>query len=81
MNRVTKVTVLCLILLVGLLTVACPKRVSIGDIEANPGKYQNKEVAVAGIVKNSYGVSIPLVNESGGIYKVDDGTGSNLGDY
>lgn len=76
MNRVTKVGVLCLILLVGILTVACPKRTSIGDIEANPSKYQNKEVAVAGIVKTSYGISIPLVNESGGIYKVDDGTGA-----
>lgn len=76
MKRNTKFGVLCLILIVGIFTLACPKRTSIGDIEANPGKFQNKEVAVAGIVRTSYGVSIPLVNESGGIYKVDDGTGS-----
>lgn len=76
MKRITKTGILCVLLLVGIFTIACPKRTSIGDIEANPGKFQNKEVAIAGIVKTSYGVSIPLINESGGIYKVDDGTGS-----
>lgn len=76
MNKFIKAGFLCLILLVGIFTVACPKRTSIGDLQANPGKYQNKEVAIAGIVKTSYGVSIPLVDRSGGIYKVDDGTGS-----
>ncbi len=76
MNKRTKVGLICLILLVAAFAIACPKRTSIGDIEANPGKFQNKDVAVAGVVKTSYGVSIPLVNESGGIYKVDDGTGA-----
>ncbi len=76
MKKITKTGILCVILLVGIFTVACPKRTSIGDIQANPGKFQDKEVAVAGTVKTSYGVSIPLVRESGGIYKVDDGTGS-----
>jgi len=60
----------------GLLTIACPERTSIADIEANPGKYQNKEVAVAGVVKDSYGLSIPGTNLGGGAYKIDDGTGS-----
>src|SRR6187399_1583801 len=54
----------------------CPDRTSIADIEANPGKYQNKEVAVAGVVKDSYGLSIPGTRMGGGAYKVDDGTGS-----
>jgi hypothetical protein len=76
MNKITKTGISCLILLVGLFAAACPKRTSIGDIEANPGKFQNKEVAVAGVVRTAYGVSIPLVNQSGGIYRVDDGTGS-----
>lgn len=76
MKKITKLGVLGLLLLLAFFTLACPKRTSIGELEANPGKYQNKEVAVAGIVKTSYGVSIPLVNESGGIYKVDDGTGT-----
>ncbi len=61
----------------GLFLTACPKRVSIADIESNPSKYYDKDVAVAGTVQNSYGVSIPIIsNGSGGIYKVDDGTGS-----
>lgn len=60
----------------GLLTAACPERKSIADIEANPGKYQNKEVAIAGVVRDSYGISIPGTNVGGGAYKVDDGTGS-----
>ena len=64
------------IALVGLLTIACPERKSIGDIEANPGKYQNKEVAIAGVVRDSYGFGIPGTNIGGGAYKVDDGTGS-----
>lgn len=71
-----KFTLLSLILLTALFAVACPKRTSIADIEADPGKFYDKEVAVAGTVKTSYGVSIPLINESGGIYKIDDGTGS-----
>lgn len=77
MRKITKTGVLCAILLVGLFTVACPKRTSIGDIEANPSRFQDKEVAIAGIVRTSYGVSIPLISDgSGGIYKVDDGTGT-----
>ena len=55
---------------------ACPKRVSIQEIESDPGRFSDKEVAVAGTVKDSYGVSVPLTGESGGIYKIDDGTGS-----
>jgi hypothetical protein len=56
--------------------ISCPDRKSIGEIEANPGKYQNKEVVVAGIVKDSYGLSIPGTNLGGGAYQIDDGTGS-----
>ncbi len=55
---------------------ACPKRTSIADIEANPAKYQNKEIAVAGTVRDSYGISIPGTDLRGGAYKIDDGTGS-----
>ena len=76
MNKFTKTGFLCLILLVAIFTIACPKRTSIGNIESNPSKFQDKTVGIAGVVKTSYGLSIPFVNESGGIYKVDDGTGS-----
>ncbi len=77
MKKGTKTIILSLVLLTGLFLTACPKRVSIADIERNPSKYYDKDVAVAGTVQNSYGVSIPIIsNGSGGIYKVDDGTGS-----
>lgn len=59
-----------------LLLTGCPERISIADIEANPSKYENKQVAIAGTVKDSYGVSIPGTNVRGGAYKIDDGTGS-----
>lgn len=55
---------------------ACPKRVSIADIEANPGRYQNKDIAVAGRVEDSYGINIPGTLIRGGAYKITDGTGS-----
>jgi hypothetical protein len=55
---------------------ACPKRVTISEIEANPSKFQDKEVIVAGIVRDSYGVNIPGTPIKGGAYKIDDGTGS-----
>lgn len=76
MKKETKAILLGLILTIGLLTAACPQRVSIADIEANPSRYYNKEVGVAGRVDTGYGVSIPIINRQGGIYKVSDGTGS-----
>lgn len=60
-----------LILAVALLASACPERVSIGKILANPSKYSQKDVVIAGRVTNSFGVAM-----LGGIYKIDDGTGS-----
>jgi hypothetical protein len=71
-----KAILLSLVVLVGILAAACPERVSIADIEANPSKYENKEVAVAGVVQDSYGINIPLTKVSGGAYKISDGTGS-----
>lgn len=76
MKKITKAFALAMILTVGLLTLACPKRESIASIEANPSKYYNKEVGIAGTVRDSYGLNIPLTQVRGGIYKVDDGTGS-----
>ncbi len=77
MKKGTKLVLLSLVLLTGLFLTACPKRVSVADIEANPSRYYDKEVAVAGTVQNGYGISIPIIsNGQGGIYKVDDGTGS-----
>ena len=76
MRNKTK-TILCgLMLSMIAFVAACPERRSIADIESNPSKYLNKSVAVAGTVKDSYGVSIPIVGVRGGIYKIDDGTGT-----
>ncbi len=54
----------------------CPERSSIADIESNPSKFENKEISIAGTVKDSYGISVPGTNIRGGTYKIDDGTGS-----
>lgn len=76
MKLIAKIYLMVLISAAALLTAACPERTSIADIEANPGKFQNKEVAIAGVVKDSYGLSIPGTRLGGGAYKIDDGTGS-----
>lgn len=49
---------------------ACPSQTNIGKINADPNRYLDKEVGVAGRVTDSYGV--PFV---GGAYELDDGTG------
>lgn len=76
MNKISTAALSLVIGFVGLFTAACPERVSIADIEANPSKYQNKEIAIAGTVRDSYGISIPGTPIRGGAYKIDDGTGS-----
>lgn len=59
-----------LILLAGaLMLTACPSRTTISKINADPGRYHNKEVAVVGRVTNSYGIL------DRGVYEIDDGTG------
>ena len=76
MRTFSKSGLAAVVVLSALLIVACPERKSIADIQANPGKYQDKEVAIAGRVVDSYGFSIPGTRVGGGAYKVDDGTGS-----
>jgi hypothetical protein len=76
MNYLTKLLLSGLVMVGGLFLAACPDRTSIADIEANPSRYQNKEVAIAGTVQDSYGINIPGTRMRGGAYKIDDGTGS-----
>jgi hypothetical protein len=77
MKTITRTFLITLALAIAILATACPERVSISKIEADPGRYSNKDVAIAGTVQNGYGVSIPIIrNGSGGLYKIDDGTGS-----
>lgn len=52
-----------------LLFTACPSQTNIRKINANPDRYRNKEVGIAGRVTDSYGaVGV-------GAYELDDGTG------
>jgi hypothetical protein len=76
MKYATKLFLSGLVIMAGMLVAACPDRTSIADIEANPSKYQNKEVVIAGTVRDSYGVNLPGTPIRGGAYKIDDGTGS-----
>ena len=76
MKRINTALAIGLIIALGLLATGCPERRSIADIEANPGRYQNKDVVITGTVRDSYGLSIPGTKMGGGAYKIDDGTGS-----
>lgn len=49
--------------------VGCPQKKSIADIQGDPSKYLDKEVAIEGTVTDSYG-ALGI-----GAYQVDDGTG------
>ena len=71
MRTGTKAFLLSLVLAIGLFATACPQRTSINGIAANPSKYVGKDVVIAGTVQNSFGVAL-----IGGVYKLDDGTGS-----
>lgn len=69
MRTARQIFYLSLILAAALATTACPKQTTINQINADPGRYNNKEVGIAGTVTDSYGV---LGN---GAYELDDGTG------
>ena len=56
------------VLVMGFALLACEK-VTIGDINADPGRFTGKEVGVVGTVTQSIGAL------GRGIYQVDDGTG------
>ena len=58
-----------LLLAVVFLFTACPSQTTISKINADPARYRDKEVAIVGTVRDSYGV---LGN---GAYEIDDGTG------
>ncbi|MGH9900654.1 MAG: hypothetical protein ACRD68_02325 [Pyrinomonadaceae bacterium] len=68
-SRRTPLFIVPLLLSVFLLT-ACPSRTNIAKINADPDRYRNKDVAIAGTVTDGYGV--PFL---GGAYELDDGTG------
>jgi hypothetical protein len=68
--RLSRLLLRCAPLCVGtLLLAACAMRETIGEITADPGRYHNKDIAVAGTVTESYGVL------GAGAYALDDGSG------
>ena len=69
MDRSKRAVCVAFLLVVAIFATACPQRETISKINADPGRYRNKEVAVAGTVTDSYG----LLNF--GVYEIDDGTG------
>ena len=76
MKNVFRISLLGLALFAALFAAACPERTSIADIEANPTRYLDKQVAIAGTVQDSYGIAVPGTPIRGGAYKISDGTGS-----
>ena len=69
MHLAKRLGVTSAILIGALFLTACPEQTSISRINADPGRYRNKEVGIVGRVTDSYGV---LGN---GAYEIDDGTG------
>lgn len=63
------------ILVLVLLAAACEKA-TIAKLLDNPSKYAGKEVGIIGTVRDAYGVDIPFTSVRGGVYKIDDGTGT-----
>ncbi len=61
-------TSMALVVLLALAMVGCEQK-TINQIKADPGRYANKEVAVAGTVVRSYSVL------GKGAYEIEDGTG------
>lgn len=76
MKKLTRAFLLTIVAFAAIFAAGCPTRRSIAEIERNPGRYADKEVIIVGVVKDSYGVTVPGTGIRGGVYKIDDGTGS-----
>ncbi len=68
-RRGNNVIFVAVIVAMTLLLTACPQGRTIAQIEKDPARYQNKEVAIRGTVVSSWGAL------GTGMYQVDDGTG------
>src|SRR5882762_5763385 len=69
MYLVKRVGVSALLLAAVFVLSACPSQTTISKINADPARYRNKEVAIVGTVRDSYGAL------GQGAYELDDGTG------
>ena len=66
MARTTKILIAVLVCTVAIMSAACPEPTTIADIERNPAKYNNRDVAILGVVRDSYGISVPGTPIRGG---------------
>jgi hypothetical protein len=64
-----KIGLVGMLIAVVLITAACPQRYSISNINRDPGRFGNREVAINGTVVQSWGAL------GTGMYEIDDGTG------
>ena len=69
MHLVKRIGLASLLLATVFLLTACPSETTISKINADPARYRNKEVAIVGTVRDSYGAL------GQGAYEIDDGTG------
>jgi len=69
MHLVKRIGAASFVLMTVLLLTACPSETTISKINADPARYRNKEVAIVGTVRDSYGAL------GQGAYELDDGTG------
>ncbi|HEV7475140.1 MAG TPA: hypothetical protein VGN90_13895 [Pyrinomonadaceae bacterium] len=69
MHLVKRIGSVALLLAALVLLTACPSQTTISKINADPARYRNKEVAIVGTVRDSYGAL------GQGAYEIDDGTG------
>lgn len=69
LRRGSSVAFMAFIVAMTLLLTACPQGRTVAQIQRDPARYQNKEVAIRGTVVSSWGAL------GTGMYEVDDGTG------
>ena len=67
--RILRKAALSFLLAAGALVLAACSETTMSKINADPGRYKNKEVGVVGRVTDSYGIM------GTGAYELDDGTG------
>ncbi len=67
--RKSRILGAAMLLALALGATGCPSRTTIREIMNDPGRYQNKEVAIGGRVTRSYGAM------GKGVFEIDDGTG------
>ena len=65
---------LAIVIVMGALLSGCAlgvRRPSVAELKYNPGRYQDRTVAIEGVVTSSWGVPLMPVR----LYRVNDGTG------